>query len=208
MTGPARAGICLCWLVNIDAQTQMFTPIKRVFAPFSRILPRVFPSCSHNMVTSRLARQVTCTCVLPPLPARPSRLPQRRPCDGPSLSSLLFSFFFFLCAAQRATLTPPCPSSRPPLPSAHFAISSCLHSASVRVLIAVCGVPRCTLVTLGYCGQDYVEGLRAGGGDGEREDNWTPTVGILSLASFLCMESQNKNTQITHTSVHAREFVQ
>lgn len=51
----------------------MFTPIKRVFAPFFRTLAGVFTSCSHNMVTTRLnlyTLPVTCvTDTSTPLPS-------------------------------------------------------------------------------------------------------------------------------------------
>lgn len=82
-----------------------------------------------------------------------------------------------VCGAHRPSSAPLCPlvlrRSLSQL-AVHFAISLCLPESLFLSLIAVRGVPPRALVTLGYCGQDYVEGLRASEREGEGRKKGRP----------------------------------
>lgn len=91
----------------------MFTPIKRVFAPFFRTLPRVFTSYSHNMVTTRLGLSVTCTCCSgaphAPLPTLSFIPTAAMDAPSPTPASHLHSSRISVCVARRPSSALPCP---------------------------------------------------------------------------------------------------
>lgn len=174
----------------------MFTPIKRVFAPFSRILTRVFPSCSHNMVTSRLVRQVTCTCTCVPPPLHSSPILKSH-CDIDFLQS--FMLFSSSLSQTISELTP--------------AVSSLAASTTISTFryffmppLGLCSCPDCRAWRPSLLPRNV--GLlrsRLRGGTESQRRRWREggqpdspfTDGIPSLVLVLCLQLQK---HITHTN--------